>query len=296
MTVRVKPQPFSGSLAQRLAVKPTEGTVLYWLGQAGFILDMDGVRIVIDPYLSDSLAAKYAGTDFPHVRMMPPPIAVSDIREVDYVLCTHAHTDHMDPGTLPGLLATNPCARLIAPRAVQAAARERSGVGDARISWIDAGERIDLSSGLSLTATRSAHETIKCDEDGRHHYLGFAIQGQNATVWHSGDTVPFEGQVAEVLALAPDVALLPVNGRRAELSERGIAGNLTLQEAIELGEAAGASAVIAHHYGMFAFNTLPPERIDEVINKVQGGLLRAAVGTAYFISSSGPQTFPATHC
>ena len=39
-----------------------ETTSLYWLGQAGFVLDIGAHRLLIDPYLSDSLAAKYAGT------------------------------------------------------------------------------------------------------------------------------------------------------------------------------------------------------------------------------------------
>lgn len=65
--------------------------------------------------------------------MMPAPVAPDGIRHVDLVLATHAHTDHMDPGTLPALLATNPAAMLIAPRAAIATALERTGI--ARACW-----------------------------------------------------------------------------------------------------------------------------------------------------------------
>jgi L-ascorbate metabolism protein UlaG (beta-lactamase superfamily) len=87
-----------------------------------------------------------------------------------------------------------------------------------------------------------------------------AVEG--ARIYHSGDTVPFEGLAAEVSALRPDIALLPVNGRSKALAEAGIAGNLTLAEACNLASVVGAKHLIAHHHGMFAFNTLAAEVID----------------------------------
>ena len=48
-----------------------------------------------------------------------------------------------------------------------------------------------------------------------------------------------------------------MNGRSAELTARGIPGNLTLDEAVALTINSGAPAMIAHHHGLFEFNTLP---------------------------------------
>ena len=42
---------------------------VWWLGQSGFLLQWQGHRLLLDPYLSDSLTRKYATTDKPHVRM-----------------------------------------------------------------------------------------------------------------------------------------------------------------------------------------------------------------------------------
>ncbi len=262
MTGRLTERGFAGPLTGQLAERPRGAARLFWLGQAGFVVDVAGCRLVIDPYLSDSLAVKYRGTRFPHQRLMPPPIEPADLVDVDYVLCTHAHTDHMDPGTLPALFATNPSARLVAPRAVQAAALERSGLDAQRIFLVNSGEALDLGKGLRLVATRAAHEALEQDADGNHRFLGFLFQSQDTSIWHSGDTIPFEGLVEEVAALNPDIALLPVNGRRPELSMRGVPGNLTLSEAVELAGAIGAGAMVAHHYGLFDFNTIDPEMID----------------------------------
>ncbi|YBV94935.1 MBL fold metallo-hydrolase (plasmid) [Phyllobacteriaceae bacterium JZ32] len=282
MAGRLRERPFGGALAGALAGRPGSNPTLYWLGQAGFVVDIAGRRLVIDPYLSDFLASKYRGTRYPHQRVMPPPIEPAELIGVDYVLCTHAHTDHMDPGTLPALFAANPAATLIAPRAVRAAALERSGLPESRIRFVDAGEALDLGDDLRVIPTRAAHETIERDMHGNHRFLGFLIKGPDVTLWHSGDTIPFDGQVEEVSPHRPDIALLPVNGRRPELSSQGVPGNLTLSEAVELTRAIGASSMIAHHYGLFDFNTIEPELIDSMAQSANDiNLCRARQAIAF---------------
>ena len=262
MPGRLEERVFKETLAARLATKPAAGLTFYWLGQAGFVIDISGTRIVIDPYLSDSLAEKYRGTPRPHVRMMPPPVAPSDIPHVDFVCCTHAHTDHMDPGTLPALMATNPSACLVAPRAMREQALLRSGLDEGRLMLVEAGETLQLADRLALIPTRSAHETLERDDRGHHRFLGYGLASAGATLWHSGDGIPFDGLVAEVSKLVPDIALMPVNGRRPELSNNGVPGNFTLDEAIDMSRQIGIGTLVVHHYGLFDFNTLDPEVID----------------------------------
>jgi len=94
---------------------------------------------MIDPYLSDSLADKYKGKEFPHIRMAPPPIRPKEINKLDFVLCTHRHSDHMDPGTLPVLAKNNRGCLFIIPRSEQKAAIER-GIPLTQIRPINADE------------------------------------------------------------------------------------------------------------------------------------------------------------
>lgn len=248
----LQPRP----LADVNGLKARAGAAFCWLGQAGFLIEQAGLRIVIDAYLSDSLALKYAGTRFPHQRMMPPPIAPSDLTGIDWLLCTHGHTDHMDPGTIAPLLAANPKARVLAPRAEAPRARER-GVPDERLVLIDAGETCDLG-GVTVTAVPAAHEELQRTEDG-YLFLGYVLHGAGVTLWHSGDTIPWPGQVEWLLPFHVDVALLPVNGRDALRAANGVPGNLTLEEAVTLTDAIGAPAMVAHHFGLFEFNTIDPK-------------------------------------
>lgn len=235
---------------------PAQGAALWWLGQAGFLIRQGGLSIVIDAYLSDSLAEKYHGTKFPHQRMMPPPVTPGALPSIDWLLCTHAHTDHMDPGTIPPLLAANPAARVLAPRACREQALARGAPVD-RLVLIDAGETIDLG-GVQVTATPAAHEDLRITPEG-HLFLGYVLRGGGVTLWHSGDTIPFPGLAETLAPHQVDLALLPVNGRDAERAANGVPGNLTLDEAVTLTDAIGARGMLGHHLGLFAFNTLEPE-------------------------------------
>ncbi len=283
MPLRFEAQPFTGTLAAKIARPEARGLTLYWLGQAGFLLRGGGLRLLIDPYLSDSLAEKYRGTPLPHLRMMRPPITLAEIGPLDLILCTHAHTDHMDPATLAPLMAAQPALRIVAPRAKRAEAMARGGIGAARVMTLDAGESITPLPGLTIRATRAAHEDLAQDERGAHLFLGYAISLAGATVFHSGDGIPFAGQVAEVRQLIADIALLPVNGRSAALAAQKVPGNFFLDEAIALAAAAAIPRMIAHHFGMFAFNTLPRAAIETAAAQpdLPLTLLAAATGMAY---------------
>jgi len=279
--------PFSESLAERLAAPAGDGVRLYWLGQAGFVIEAGGRRLVIDPYLSDSLAEKYRGKRFEHERLMPAPATPADLGPVDLVLATHQHTDHMDAQTLMPLAAANPDCRFVVPRAALATAGERIGVGPDRLIAVDAGETVTPLAGISITAIRAAHETLERSPEGWHRFLGYVVAVDGVSFYHSGDTIPFDGLAEEVAPFAVDLALLPVNGRRAELTQAGIPGNLTLDEACLLAERIGAADMIAHHYGMFAFNTENPETIDakSAAAVCRAGLHRAKLSVEYRLSS-----------
>ena len=251
--------PFTGPLSAQLAAPfDGDGIRLWWLGQAGFALLHGDTLILIDPYLSDHLARKYAGTDKPHDRLMPSPVSAGDATGLDLVLCTHKHSDHMDPQSLPVLAANNPECRFVIPKAEEQHTRSL-GIDSSRLLPMDAGETISVD-GVSVSALASAHEDFSTDADGRHRFLGYILRLGDVAIYHSGDCVVYPG-LADLLAdAAVDLALLPVNGRDARRQRLGTPGNMRIDEAIGLCESAAIPILIPHHFGMFAFNTI--DRID----------------------------------
>ena len=228
---------------------------LWWLGQSGFLLQWQGRHLLFDPYLSDALTKKYAGTDKPHVRMMERVVAPERLDFVDVVTSTHNHTDHLDAETIRPLMDANPDLQLVIPEANRAFVAERLGCDPDWPIGLDAGRAVDLA-GFHLTGIPAAHEELARDGAGRHHYLGYIVRFGPWTVYHSGDTLWYEGMEDWLTPQQIDVALLPINGRKPE---RRVAGNLDGPQAARLAHTVGARVVIPCHYDMFTFNTASPD-------------------------------------
>lgn len=251
---------------------------LWWLGQSGFLVQWRGRHLLLDPYLSDSLTKKYAQTDKPHTRLSARVIAPERLDFVDVVTSSHNHSDHLDAETLAPILQANPDTVFVIAEANRAFVAERLGLADPfGPIGLDDGQSVRVAGGaIAITGVAAAHETVERDEAGRCKFLGYVVQfGQEWTLYHSGDTLLYPGLAERLRPFAPDLALLPINGRAPE---RRVAGNLTGREAAQLGRDIGAGRVIPCHYDMFAFNTESPDefaaeahRLEQPYHLLRGG-------------------------
>lgn len=248
---------------------------LWWLGQSGFLIQWRGQHLLIDPYLSDSLTKKYAGTNKPHARMTERVIAPERLDFVDVVTSSHNHTDHLDGETLIRLLNANPKLTVLVPRANVNFAAERLQVSPERLTPIGAdGKAVEVSA-FTFHAIPSAHETLEQDENGDHRFIGLIIQFGKWTIYHSGDCIPYDGLVEYLKDWKIDIALLPINGRDPA---RGVAGNFNAAEAVHLAKQIEAGVVIPCHYEMFEFNSVSPH---EFIERAQN------IGQKYYVLKCG---------
>lgn len=235
---------------------------LWWLGQSGFLVQWQGRHLLFDPYLSDSLTRKYATTDKPHVRMTGLAIDPARLDFIDVVTSSHNHTDHLDGETLIPLMEANPEIPIVVPAANREFVAERLHLPLERLTAIDDGESIDAA-GFTFHAVPAAHETVERDEIGRCRFLGYVATFDDWTIYHSGDTMLYEGIEDRLRDRSIDIALLPINGRAPE---RRVAGNLWGREAAQLAHDIGARCVVPCHYDMFEFNTASP---DEFVAECQ---------------------------
>jgi L-ascorbate metabolism protein UlaG (beta-lactamase superfamily) len=132
------------------------------------------------------------------------------------------------------------------------------GIPPHRLVAVSAGDEVAVG-GATVRAVPSAHEELRQDESGDYLALGFVVEIGGLRFYHSGDCVPYDGQPELLRAMAVDVALLPVNGRDAERSSNGVPGNFHWYEAVQLCRDAGIPSLLCHHWGMFSFNTVPPD-------------------------------------
>lgn len=224
---------------------------LWWLGQSGFLLQWKDKRVLIDPYLSDSLTKKYLATDKPHTRMSELVVKPELLRGISIVTSSHNHTDHLDADTLIPVLKNNPNIKFLIPEANRNFVSERVKCEPGFPVGLNDNESVTIDE-FTFYGLPARHNEIERDEAGNCKHMGYVIEFGNFKIYHSGDTLLFDELTDLLSPYQIDVAILPINGNKPE---RKVAGNLTCRAAAELGKATHAKMVIPCHYDMFTFNT-----------------------------------------
>jgi L-ascorbate 6-phosphate lactonase len=225
-------------------VKIPRGAVgISWLGQAGFLLKSPaGVRIAIDPYLSNSCEAAARGDGLDMRRCWPAPLRPRDLVGFEAIILTHSHQDHLDPQTVRPYLRAGGCGPFIAPH--EAAARlQNLGVAptDIKITWPNCTHEIG---DLSIRATFA----IPLAGDDLTH-VGYLVSVKDGPcLYFTGDTDYNDILSISVAPHKPDVMITVINSAFRNLSPR---------EAAQLAKALKPHWVVPCHHDMFPDNSLP---------------------------------------
>ena len=171
-------------LPRAVADADPDGLALWYLGCNGFILkSSSGTTLFIDPYL---------GTGDPPrtVRMVPVPFDPTDVAEVDAVLATHEHTDHVHGPSQAPLLEAG--AEFYAPATSIETARESGWLEDYDVDPSQL-ERVDEGD-----AVRVGDLTVRvqpADDPDAEEPVGYLVEHQSGTFFHAGDARPggFDG-------------------------------------------------------------------------------------------------------
>jgi len=253
-----------------------ESFSVWWLGQSGFLLKWKDQHVLFDPYLSDSLTAKYAQTNKPHERISEKVIDPGKLNFIDIVTSSHNHTDHLDAETIIPILHNNPQVSFIIPEANRQFVAERMKTDPKALIGLDDRKPITVGP-FTIHGIPSAHNEVDRDENGNPKYMGYVFEFGKWKIYHSGDTLWFDEMIHLLKPFAVDVAILPINGNDPE---RKVAGNLNCEEAARLGKAINAKQVIPCHYDMFEFNTADvndfineAEKIKQPFTVLRGGQL-----------------------
>jgi len=235
--------------------QPASGeAAIWWLGQSGYAIKTASIFFYIDLYLSEHLTTKYTNTPNPHTRMTESPIRGGEITNAEWVFASHKHSDHLDSGTLPDLLAASSAAKLILPLAI---VDHAISLGLARERLIPTrGDETFTVDMMTVHSIPSSHTELEYNEETGYPYLGFCIEVDGVRLYHSGDTIVYDGLQEKLAQFRPDIVFLPINGAAGRKQNPTISLNMNAQEAVDLAKAVGAGVVIPHHYDMFTFNTV----------------------------------------
>ena len=196
-----------------------------WLGQAGLLMETEGVKVVIDPYLSDSVKA----INPKNYRRVAVDERFLQIRP-DVLICTHNHLDHTDPETLRHYLGKDGGITVLAP---EAAWQEVRKFGHDH-NYVRFNRHTQWTHGkIRFTAVKAEHSDP--------HPIGVIIEVEGKVLYVTGDTL-YNTDVFADLPGHIDAVFLPVNG---------VGNNMNMEDASRFCKEIGAKKAVPMHCGLF---------------------------------------------
>jgi L-ascorbate metabolism protein UlaG (beta-lactamase superfamily) len=161
-----------------------------WAGHSTTIIEVDGARLLTDPVLGRRVA---------HLRRVVPRVPVGD---VDAILISHAHHDHLD---LPSLRRLPDAAPIVVPAGAGGIVRR---AGFSRVVEVEPGDELAVA-GVRIEATRAEHDAGRGLRKTGPRPVGYVV-GDAVRTYFAGDT-DLSDDMAELQGRI-EVALLPVSG------------------------------------------------------------------------------------
>jgi len=220
-----------------------EGLRVTFINHASFLLQGEGVNLLVDPVFSLRVAPlQFAGPR----RFRDPGIQRDDLPPIDGVLLSHNHYDHLDLPFLRWLVARD-APRILAPLGNAQDLLRRGVPGAADLDWWD-----EASFGpLTITLTPAQHFSGRGLLDrNRTLWGGFCVRSPAGTVLFAGDTGygPHFDQIRQRLG-APDLALLGVGAYRPRAFMKPV--HMDPADALLAATDLQAAVSVPMHYGTF---------------------------------------------
>ncbi len=250
------------------------GTLAFWwLYQAGIVLKSPGGTILaVDPYLSESVMRSYK---LP--RGVPAPLDAADA-DVDALLATHSHEDHLDPDSIEGFLGHQRTRFIGPPMAVEKVLG--TGVNPARTTSVARGDVVHVGD----IAVRAVHARHLFGLEPTPDAVGYVLSAGDVSVYHSGDTEYDSEIIADTRGVG--TSLICINGTT---------GNMNVHEAALLAWQQRAGLAVPFHYGLWRDAdygdgaTLDPQEFADTYHRLnpEGNVLVLEPAVRVDVAASG---------
>ena len=253
---------------------------LAWLGHASVLINFYGVRIVTDPTLFPRIGVDMGVGSFGPMRLVNCALTPDELPELDLVLVTHAHFDHLDTPSLAAVRGT--------PAAVMAQAtsdllprRHYSSVQE--LGWNESTTVKTRHGDVHVRSIQVKHWGARLQRDTYRGYTGFVLEREGRKLLIGGDTAdtplfrdhrsqgPFEAAIMPIGAYDP-----------------WIRNHCTPEQAIRMADAAGARLFVPVHHQSFQLSREPVkepiERAQRALDAERGRLALREIGETTVIA------------
>jgi L-ascorbate metabolism protein UlaG (beta-lactamase superfamily) len=234
-----------------------------WLGHATVLINFYGVRVLTDPALFPRIGVDVRVATVGPLRLTACALPAAQLPDIDVVLLSHAHFDHLDTASL-GALPGHPVVVAAAKTADLVPGRRVVGVHEIR--WNQAAYLRTRRGDLEVRAVEVKHWGARLNHDGYRGYNGYAIRREGRALLFGGDTA-HTPVFAEHRRHGPyEAAIMPIGAY-----DPYIYNHCTPEQALAMADAAGARLFAPIHHKTFR---LSEEGFNEPIERAEAALIK----------------------
>ena len=236
-----------------------KNNAIYWLGHSCFYINYKGITIITDPVFFDLLTNK---------RDTELPFNINDLKNIDYLLISHDHYDHLSIKSIKSLLKNSPNLKALLPLKTGALFK---GIN---IDYEEAGwyQQYNTNENVKISFLPSDHWCRRSMFDQNKRLWGsFLIDFHNIKIYFAGDTAYNSSMFQEINQVCGnmDICLMPIGSYSPAFMMKDHHTNP--EEAAALFNILGGSKFIPMHYGTYTLSSEPAsepvKRIKKVVDK-----------------------------
>ncbi len=235
----------------------TKNDVIAWIGHSTFFIQLNGIRILTDPIfynITPMLKRRHAR-----------PCSITVIQNIDYILLSHGHRDHLDNASLRMLLKRNPNVEILCPLGFKKMLQK---IGFNRIQEAAWWQQYQTKK-ITIDFLPAKHWNRRFVNDYNTTLWGsFAIYTENKSIYFAGDT----GYSTHFKAIhkhyaAFDTCLMPVGAYKPRYIMEW--AHTSPDEAVDAFNELNGKTFIPMHYGTFDLSDEPASEPVKMLHQLE---------------------------
>lgn len=217
--------------------------IVVWLGHSSYFIQIEGKRILVDPVFSASAApVSFANKAFQGAN----PYTAEDMPEIDYLLISHDHWDHLD---YPTVFALKPKIKNLICGLGVGAYFAHWGFTEEQIQEADWQTALQLEDGLAVHVLPARHYSGRMLTKNKTLWVGFALTTSKQKIFISGDS-GYGPHFKEIGDRFDGFDLVMLD--HGQYDQRWPYIHMTPEEAVQAAGDLQAKALIPTHVGKFS--------------------------------------------
>ncbi|MGE0363926.1 MAG: MBL fold metallo-hydrolase [Vicinamibacterales bacterium] len=247
---------------------------LAWLGHATVLLNFYGLRVLTDPVLFTRIGVDLGIGSLGPKRLVQCALTPDALPELDLVLVSHAHFDHLDTPSLAAVRG-RPAAVMAAGTSDLLPRRAYRTVQELR--WNESARVVTPRGEVLVRAIEVKHWGARIQRDTWRGYTGWILEREGRRLLIGGDTANTQVFAAYRRFGPFDAAVMPIGAY-----DPWISNHCTPEQAIAMADAAGARLIVPVHHQSFSLSREPVrepiERAERMLAAERGRLGLREVG------------------